>query len=351
MFGRNHCTRDNVAQALLIRADASPVIGTGHVMRCMAIAQEWQHRGGTAIFASPAWQPALEDRLSKEGFEVVSMRSRPGSPEDALETLHLARELGANWILADGYYFQPAFQKVIAGNDTRLMLVDDNGELGRYDCDIVLNQNYHAGAELYAQRRQDTRLLLGSQYLLLRNEFTDRQPAPRIPPIVSNILVTMGGSDPEHVTERVLQNLVGLDLQGREVRVVTGAANTRREHLPEVARAVGVKIAILHDVRDMPALMDWTELAVAAAGTTSWELAYMGVPAVLVPTVPNQDRITESLAAEGTCWSMPRDKWQTRDLQQTVAKLIADPETRREMSRRGMEIGRASCRERVCHRV
>src|SRR5688500_11740833 len=95
---------------LLFRTDGNAQIGTGHVMRCLALAQAWRARGGEGVFASAGLSPALEHRLTAEGFGTVALAVAAGSVEDAAATVALAHERHAEWIIADGYAFDAAWQ-------------------------------------------------------------------------------------------------------------------------------------------------------------------------------------------------------------------------------------------------
>src|SRR5438270_10410528 len=155
-------------RSLLIRADASVAIGAGHVMRCMALAQAWQGGGGRAVFAAAQIIPAVARKLQEEGFEVVAIGAEIGSKHDAVRTQELARERHAEWVVVDGYQFDSEYQARIKDAGFRLLFLDDVGRRGRYSADIILNQNIHAREEIYADREQHTRCLLGPGFALLR---------------------------------------------------------------------------------------------------------------------------------------------------------------------------------------
>jgi UDP-2,4-diacetamido-2,4,6-trideoxy-beta-L-altropyranose hydrolase len=213
----------SVAKNLVIRADAGTEIGTGHVMRCLALAQGWQDAGGHAIFAMATEVPNLEGRLKSEGVEVVHLAVKPGSSDDAIATGNLAREIGAAWVVVDGYRFTADYQRRIKDSEMRLLFVDDYGHTDRYYADVVLNQNRHAHEGLYVKREPHTRLLLGTHYALLRREFLRWQGWQReIPPVARRMLVTMGGGDPDNVTLKVILALNQMDLPELEVNVVVG---------------------------------------------------------------------------------------------------------------------------------
>ncbi|MGH9495154.1 MAG: PseG/SpsG family protein, partial [Candidatus Sulfotelmatobacter sp.] len=200
---------------LLVRADASVAIGTGHVMRCLALAQAWQDAGGQAVFASAKITDALRKRLAAESCDVAAISSPGGSFEDAAQTVALARENKCDWVVVDGYAFGPQYQQVLKAAGLKTLFVDDHGHAPPYSADVVLNQNLTATRELYSDREGQTRLLLGTRYCLLRREFADwREWQREISPVCRRLLVVMGGSDPENVTARVLEVLAADEFEG-----------------------------------------------------------------------------------------------------------------------------------------
>jgi UDP-2,4-diacetamido-2,4,6-trideoxy-beta-L-altropyranose hydrolase len=167
----------------LIRADANSVIGTGHVMRCLALAQAWQDAGGTVAFACTDMPDSLLQRLWTERCEVHRFESAPASSREAndlQETLRIANVVRPQWLVLDGYDFGPNYQLALRDSRWRLLFIDDDWRHERYHADILLNQNVGATAALYASRKVGARLLLGCQYALLRRDFRARpQPAAR----------------------------------------------------------------------------------------------------------------------------------------------------------------------------
>jgi UDP-2,4-diacetamido-2,4,6-trideoxy-beta-L-altropyranose hydrolase len=275
-------------EALLIRADASAAMGTGHAMRCLALAQAWQDAGGRAVFAMAEAPSAVQARLRAESCEVVLLAG-----EDARHTAELARELGAIWIAVDGYQFGGDYQRVLKVAGSKVLFLDDYGHAGSYAADLVLNQNVGAAEELYPQRDPETRLLLGTRYSLLRREFTVfRRWKREIPQSAARILVTMGGSDPQDLTARVVEALQSPRFEGIESVIVVGGSNPHFDALQKLARSeigrAGSKITVQADVSNMPELMAWADVAISAAGTTSWELCLLGVPSLLIDVAPNQ---------------------------------------------------------------
>lgn len=327
-----------MSRTLLIRSDASIAMGTGHAMRCLALAQAWQDAGGNVTFAMAEATPSIEARLRSQGVNVLRVAVQPGSVEDSARTRDLARQEEAAWVVVDGYQFGSAYQTALRTPELKVLFVDDHGGASPYFADLVLNQNVHAGEDLYRDRATHTRLLLGSRYILLRREFTFwRRRTFEIAPRARRILVTMGGSDPDRVTEQILRILLAEpDL---ELTVVVGGSNPHLASVEQLVKETNRPIRLLKDVSDMPALMVWADLVVAGAGTTSWEICMMGLPTALCVLAPNQEKIAGELARLGAAadlgyvGSVPAD-----ETRKVLSELIQSQAKRAKMSERGREM-------------
>ena len=336
--------------ALLVRADSTVASGTGHVMRCLALAQAWQRGGGNVIFAMSRCALSLRERLHRERIEVVDIEAEPGSDDDLRKTvvavdLHLAH---AEWIVVDGYHFRPKYLSELQKNN-RILLIDDNAELDFYPADLVLNQNPHARPEMYANRESRTRVLLGPRYALLRNEFAVcRNWNRRVPTRASKALLTVGGSDPKNLTPRILSALATLPVEELQIRVVVGGS---AENLKAVEAAAAEnndgRIEVLSNVSNMAELMTWADLAVAGAGTTCWEMCLLGLPAVLIVVAENQRRLAEYLSTIGAAGACDAESLDIASLQQLTCELLANQDRRREMSQAGRQLVDGLGRERV----
>jgi len=284
---------------LLIRADATRQIGTGHLMRCLALAQGWQAMGGQAIFISVCSSNALRSRLVYEGFEVVSVDNSYPHLKDWEVTHRLLKQYSDAWMVLDGYHFDSEYQLRIKETGHHLLVIDDMGHLPHYFADIVLNQNLYASEDLYMNREPYTKLLLGVKYVMLRKEFWQWKGYRRdVPQIARRVLVTMGGSDPDNVTCTVVQSLNQIDDQ-LEISVIVGAANPHYDKLQKMVENSRHHIRLYRNVTDISKLMAWADVAVSAGGSTCWELIFMRVPILVIVLAENQYRIAEILEDEG----------------------------------------------------
>ena len=269
------------SRTLLVRCDASVAIGTGHAMRCLALAQAWQDAGGGVVFAMAHATPAVEDRLRREDIEVARLKADPGSGDDTQETIALAREKRVSWVVVDGYSFGADYQTALNDAGLKVLFIDDNGHAGHYSADLVLNQNAHANEELYGSRDVSTKLLLGPRFALLRREFAAWRGWKReIPAVARKVLVTMGGSDPDNVTQRVVETI--LSEGDFETMIVAGGSNPHLARLREFVKDRGHAVRLVENASNMPELIASADVAVAGAGTTCWEMCFLGLPALLM---------------------------------------------------------------------
>lgn len=340
--------------ALLIRTDAGPKIGMGHFMRCLALAQAWQSSGGEVHFAMQTPSSMVVDRLQREKMVLYPLRqaSKRETPADAVETADLAREVGAEWIIVDGYHFADDYQRHIHRSGLWQLTLDDYGHATHYYADLILNQNAHANAEMYARREPYTGLLLGLDYTLLRREFSEWQGRhPNIPDRAAHLLVTLGGSDPRNQTLPILQALRRADFRDLDIIVVAGGSNPHIESLAKVVNQTN-NIRLIHNAQDMPALMAWADLAVSAAGSTCWELAFMGVPIITIVLADNQRQIADSLARLGCATNLGwYEEVDVGQIVHSVAELVDNQATRTQQIRRGQALVDGHGAERVVARL
>jgi UDP-2,4-diacetamido-2,4,6-trideoxy-beta-L-altropyranose hydrolase len=287
--------------SLVIRADSTTKIGIGHIMRCIALGQAWQDYGGKVTFISHCESDAVRQRIIDEGFNFTTIENSHPDPSDLGHTLKILKQLTTQnsqlktWVILDGYHFTPDYQKSIRDAGIYLLVIDDMNHLPHYHADIILNQNIHA-PDLKYRCDEDTTVLLGNRYVLLRREFLKYRDFKRhTPDKARNVLVTLGGSDPDNVTMKTIQALNLMGDKDIEVRIVVGPANRNMEKLQKEVTLSSFTFHLLHDVGNMPDLMTWADIAVSAGGSTCWELAFVGLPSIILVLAENQLSVAEYL--------------------------------------------------------
>lgn len=334
---------------LLIRADASVAIGTGHVMRCVALAQAWQDAGGRAIFAMAESTPAVTEHLRRENIEVNRVEVKAGSEADARITAKLADEVRAAWVVIDGYQFSAAYHRELKSAALKLLVVDDEG-IADSAVDLILNQNANARESMYPRRGEHTRLLLGTRFALLRREFRRWKEGKRgTLPTAQTLLVTMGGSDPDNVTSLVIQALRIVKMRSLHAIVIAGGSNPNLESLRKSASDLNGRIEVKDVAFDMPELMSRADISVIAGGGTLWELLYLSCPVLSFARNSVQAGILAELSARKIIEYLgdPRN-FAPETLASAIDELAASQLRREKMSKLGpMEVDGDGVR-RVC---
>ena len=294
-------------------------MGTGHVMRMLALAQAWRDAGGEVTFVLARSTPAVEEILVREGIRILHIVSEPGSMDDAGETLSLLGSLRPVWVVLDGYHFLSQYQRRIRDAGFHLLFIDDYGHAPPYSADIILNQNISAVPVLYTEREPHTRLALGTRYVLLRREFLEWPATGRgLPDAARNILVTFGGSDPDNATGSVLEAVEESNLQGINLTVVVGFANRHAGDLESTVRHSKTPMRIITGAMNMPELMAGAHIAFSGGGTTCWELIHMGVPSIVIELAENQHPIASELGRRGIIQNLGDIRNITRELISTT---------------------------------
>lgn len=328
-------------------------MGTGHLMRSLALAWAWQATGDRAEFLVHCESQNLYHRILAAGMPVTPVPGPHPNPADLTATLaHLSRlaaETGRQpWLLLDGYHFDTSYQQAVKAAGYRVAVVDDMAHLPRYHASVVINPNAGAEALPYATAAE-TLLLLGTPYVFLRPEFLAWRTWQRqTPDRATRLLVTLGGSDPDNVTATVLRALQRPEAAGWEVAVVVGAANPHRRLLESLITRSAAQARLVHNATNMAELMAWAHVAIAAAGSTCWELAFMGVPTLTVELARNQQPVALGLSAAGAAQNLGWYEQLTPEQVMTALVALArDPGRRDEMSAAGRRLVDGNGAERV----
>jgi UDP-2,4-diacetamido-2,4,6-trideoxy-beta-L-altropyranose hydrolase len=343
----------NSCGCLLLRADASPSIGSGHVMRCLALAQEWRDRGGSAVFVGVCENSVTRDLVAKQDFFLLSV-SRGEEEKVRPDYLwKIARENSPPstipWICLDGYHFDPSYQEEFKRRGFGVLVIDDMCHLPHYHAHVVLNQNLHSEL-LHYQCDSDTELLLGAPYVLLRKEFIHWQRWRRtIPTKAQRVLVTLGGGSPVRVLEAIAAAIESTRLSGLEVVMLSGssAKDLERKIRPEATD--NPRFRFLPGTDDMPGLMAWADVAVSAGGSTCWELAFMGLPGIVGILADNQKMVARYMGDNGLAQNVGVfDDSGIAEIADALVALIPDAPRRIRMSAKGRETIDGLGAKRVC---
>lgn len=269
-------------------------------MRCLALAQFWIQDGGQAHFILGQRLPeTLERRIVAEGVQLMPLPDRGGGTEAIASTLVAMGTSGDAWVVLDGYHFSEGHQETLKEEGFHVLALDDCGHLRHYHADIVLNQNISAELSMYPDRESYTRLLLGTDFALLRKEFWKWRAWRRdTSSIARRLLITLGGSDKEQVNEQILLGLAHVRTP-LQVKIIIGAHHKVSARLRSLASTLSDPAEFVLAPEDMSALLAWADMAVSGGGSTCWELAFMGLPSVVITLAQNQRGIGAALQHAG----------------------------------------------------
>ncbi len=291
---------------VLIRTDASVAIGSGHVMRCLALADGLREAGARVVFVCRQAPGDLCDLIAAKGYSVHRLSATEAggklSPEqDAAQTLAAASsDVPLDWLIVDHYALDRRWESVLRPHTRGILAIDDLADR-RHDCDILLDQNYRGATDTRYDNLTPApcKKLLGPRFALLRPEFSgSRPPAPRDASDVRRILVFLSSADPRNITQRVLDALDGVVASGVEVDIVVGVACPHVEALTAYcARRPGR--ALHMQTPRLAELLAASDMAIGGGGATSWERACLGVPSLVIGLSDNQLPVAEALARIG----------------------------------------------------
>lgn len=304
---------------LLIRADADSHIGAGHVMRMIALARAWNTLGGECLFVTASCPDGLVARISAEGIAHRGLGVEAvGAEEDQTATVRIVEAFAPDWIALDGYQFREDYCEELFGKGPKLMVMDDYGYCDLWFADVIVNQNY--GAARWGERGQPadprTEWLLGTQYVLLRQEFRASSAAakPKARPW-RRVLVTLGGADDRNATGKAMEALEEADHPPLHVRVLVSPTFPHRASLDGLAANSKHEVEVMTLVQDMPSMLLWADAIVSAGGSTCWEWLAHGLSGAVLTVAENQVQIARDLSDSqlavhlGSLKSFERERW------------------------------------------
>lgn len=293
---------------VIFRADASLDIGTGHVMRCLTLADALRAQGGRCGFVCREHSGNLIDVIRARGHEAHALPLLSDAGRDcgagdyaswlgadwAADAQQTAAAVGAatvDWLVVDHYALDARWERLAGAVSRHVMVFDDLADR-LHDCELLLDQNLNRRADDYAGLvPAGSDVLAGPRYALLRPDFSALREysfTRRTQARMDRLLIGMGGIDRDNATGQVLDALMHHPLPvGSRITVVMGAS---APWLPEVrAQARQMQaVEVLVDVRDMAQLMADSDLAIGAAGTSAWERCCLGLPTLTMVLADNQ---------------------------------------------------------------
>lgn len=330
---------------IAFRADASIQIGTGHVMRCLTLAEALRSQGHECAFICRDHSGNLGTLIKERGFQLSLLNdSHPsergtggecdsavrhadwlGVPwqQDAEQTLE-ALNGHVEWLIVDHYALDARWERRVSKRVDALMAIDDIADRP-HECKLLLDQNLGRKAQDYNRLLPESCIrLIGPHYALLRPEFAglrERSLERRRTPELRRILITLGGVDQDNVTSQVLGVLSESQLSPEtELDIVMGASAPALEEVRQQAEALPFSASVSVNVKDMAERMCLADLCIGAAGSTSWERCCLGLPTMTMVLAENQKDAAKAISMHGAALVMQGSS----DLKAALQHLLAD---------------------------
>ncbi len=333
-----------MSRTIIFRTDGSRTIGVGHVYRCLALAEALRSRGCNACFAVTVTPPAIQDLIRQHGHQVEVFA---GGASELTQLDALAERCATRWLCVDTYAAGAAYFRDLQAAGWRTVCIDDFAGFA-ITAKLVINHNAYA-ADLRYDVPAGTRLLLGPRYALLRRQFRETRAAAPAPAATPYLLVLIGGSDPHHWSLRLAHSL--LAAVPVNILVVAGPATAGLPELQQLAQ-VHARLHVRSQPPDLPALMAGASLAISGAGVTTYELACLGVPSLLLIVADNQRQNAAALGRLGIAQVLGwHADWQADAIAARAAALLDNGSERQAMAARGRRLVDGAGAERVAEEI
>lgn len=302
---------------IVFRVDSSSQIGSGHLMRCLTLANQLKDRY-EIVFISRDLEGNLNELVKKNSFELICLSRATSGGDlkgyeqwltvtqevDAEETKSIIKNYRVEVLIADSYAIDEKWESFIRPYVEKIMVIDDLANR-KHDCDILLDQNY--GAEANGKYNgllpHSCRTYLGAKYVLLRDEFyKERQNLRLRDGVIRNILIFFGGSDDTNETQKVIEALQLLDISNIEVNVIVGESNILKHEIEKMCKRIG--FFYYCQVSTMADFIHKADLAFGAAGSNTWERCFLGLPSIVTVTENNQRCVASATQRTGAMYNL-----------------------------------------------
>lgn len=355
---------------VVFRADASIQIGTGHVMRCLTLANELTRQSHECVFVCRDQPGNLGDLIISEGHGLALLpapanrlpqeKDTPSDDyalwlsvpwqEDARQTIEVISPLKPDRLVVDHYALDAQWECTLASAVGDVMVIDDLANRP-HACALLLDQNLGRVATDYdGLLPAECKRLIGPGFALIRSEFAALRKQSlerRKDRELKHILISLGGVDRNNVTGKVLEALATSSLPAStELDIIMGAAAPYLHEVRQQATQSPFKATVSVNVTNMAARMCHSDLSIGAAGSTSWERCCMGLPSIIVVLAENQRSIADALSKYKSCLLVDKSRV-TDELSGLIEMYAGDAELRLLLTQNAAQICDGGGAERI----
>lgn len=296
-----------------IRCDASIQIGSGHVVRCLTLANALRGKGANVEFITRAHTGNMNERIKSEDFKVQllpdmnNINSQPDlsgyeqwlgvkQDSDADDTIQILADRKLDWLIIDHYALDKRWERKLNKYARKMMVIDDIANRV-HDCDLLLDQNLYTNMSTRYHDKIPTNCvqMLGPQYALLQHEYAELRALvkPRQAP-VSRLLVFFGGIDRKNLTGLTISALQEINIPFDEVDIVISKQSPNFDQV-KAQSMQSDKLKLHSDLPSLAPLMMKADLAIGGGGSTTWERCCLGLPSLVITLAENQKQLSQDM--------------------------------------------------------
>ena len=355
---------------VVFRTDASLQIGTGHIARCLTLADALREQGAKCLFVCRELEGHLIEHIRYRGYETYTLpevdANSTTEPDlthasllgvdwstDAQQTLQIVRDTTIDWLIVDHYALDYRWELKIRPVCNRMMVIDDLADR-RHDCDLLLDQNYGSSAERYAGLIPGKCTQLhGPKFALLKPIYAQRRTERSIHSSkIERVMIYFGGvADPMDLTGMALRAFQVPELKKIELDIVVGSSYAYIAELEAIAATRG-RACIHTQLPDLSELMFRADLAIGAGGATTWERCCLGLPSIVISIAENQRPACEALAVDDLIQYLGHFSEDILEpIREQVLDLIVRPKRLGELSEKCMKIVDGNGVNLICNKI
>ena len=329
---------------IAFRVDAASNIGIGHLMRCLALSEELIQRNHVCYFLTKIENDELIDLMKKNSINYQKVNPTATLDEDLDYLINFSNEKDIDWVITDHYDLTTQYIQRIKQNDLKVLSIDDTA-LIHYYSNIVLNQNIGSDKLRFSAERY-TKFLLGPKYAIIRNELlkkgerTERDSAKKL-------LIMLGGTDEDNFTLKILESLKPFS-KNLEFTVVVGPLNPFYNDIKKYIEEESLKIKLIRSPENIADLYLGTDIAISAGGSTCYELAYFGIPNIIITIADNQVNIARELDKQKvSIYLGKKEEIKAEQLKNKFNELVNNQHLQKNMSKNGKKMVDGKGKERI----
>ncbi|UII30192.1 UDP-2,4-diacetamido-2,4,6-trideoxy-beta-L-altropyranose hydrolase [Fulvivirga ulvae] len=330
----------NNSYDIFIRADANPQIGTGHIKRCLVLADFLREEGYNVVFVTHNSSSEMVTEVNNQGFDTINQRDEASGIKDILEVIN---KYGAQkrLLITDGddeEFYSSQYQQSVINSGTYLMTITFSN-YGHFYSNIIHNQNPLSLEQEYSREGYST-LLRGTEYVILKREYLNLRSSPTQETLPYTILLSFGGADKNDLTGLVVDELRSFCKAIKKLIIVVGSLYTNLDSLKKMLSKYPIPVQLFINTSRMADLMNKADFAITSAGLSTWELSCLGIPDVVISSSEREKISAEYLSKKGYIEYVSHfdDRNLKSRIRETVSKLIDKPEHLHSLSQKCFQL-------------